>query len=159
MARDTLLDLLEAVKRPSADLTENANFVFLRGGGGGAKWHLELLSPTWLETPKFSFGGGGGVNVALSVTHFWYTVSARCFTSLSRRLNSTQNNPHGDKWNLVIVMLLQVSPGIGSVSALMRWFELYCTWVPIWHLNIQSNLLYTCEIPIKILDIWRLGNM
>ena len=49
MASDTLSGLLEAVKRPSANLTENANFAFLGVGawgggvgGRGAKWHLEF---------------------------------------------------------------------------------------------------------------------
>ena len=40
MASDILSGLLQAVKHPSANLTENANFTFQRGGG--IKWHLEF---------------------------------------------------------------------------------------------------------------------
>ena len=40
MASDTLSSLLEAVKHPSANLTENVNFAFAEGGGG-IEWHLK----------------------------------------------------------------------------------------------------------------------
>ena len=42
MASDTLSGLLEAVKRPSANLTENGNFSLGGGGGGGVKWYFEI---------------------------------------------------------------------------------------------------------------------
>ena len=46
---DTLPGLLEVVKHPSANLTENANFSFL---WWGLMWHFEIWSSTWLESSK-----------------------------------------------------------------------------------------------------------
>ena len=88
MESDTLSGLLEAVKHPSVNLTENANFCIFGGGGGGGgyKWHLEFWtstltfwSPTWLGTSQCSFpeGGGGGGGVK------WHLCHIRGFHKLS----------------------------------------------------------------------------
>ena len=65
---DTLSSLLEAVKRPSANLTENANFSFPGRGGGPdtlkSEVQLDLKVPK-LPTFHFEWGGGLGWGLAL----------------------------------------------------------------------------------------------